>query len=91
MDNDSEDTVSNQLPISYPIALFNARPYISGWLTQYRGGAALGWCKGCNCTIDFWEIALINKFWSYFPYFEVKEICLQHQFKILKPPLQYVY
>ena len=35
MDNDSEDTVSKQLTISYPIALFNARPYILGWLTQY--------------------------------------------------------
>ena len=34
--NDSKDTVSNQLTISYPIALFNARPYVIGWLTQYK-------------------------------------------------------
>ena len=49
--------------------------------------AVFGWCKECNYTIDFWDIALISKIRSYFPYFEVKKFVLHHQFKIIKPPL----
>ena len=29
-------------------------------------GVALGWCKGCNCTIDLLHITLKSKVWCYF-------------------------
>ena len=47
-------------------------------------GASLGWCKGCNCTIDFLEYC-ISKIGSYISYFEVGKRFLHHQFETLKP------
>ena len=51
-------------------------------------GAALGWCKGCNCTIDFWDIVLHD--WQgsdLFFLFSGKKRYLHHQFETLTPPL----
>ena len=47
---------------------------------SWLSGVVLGWSKGCNGTINFWDISLISKVWSSFPYFE----SLHHQFETLK-------
>ena len=35
-------------------------------IKRTKQGKSLGWCKVCNCTIDFGHITLKSKVWCYF-------------------------
>ena len=49
---------------------FLPRVYLDSGFEDGLTGAALGWCKGCNCTIDFLEYCTNKQDSNMFSLFE---------------------